>query len=393
MFYVTFLLVFCVVCKSCKSVDIYIYIYIYITDHRTAGKKKQKTYAQALTENVEKTADQNVSCLKKELQLGNGEKTIDLTEIKKVLLQDEKLNSSRIQTSPPVRVTNSSSSTNTSNISENTFDLDFLSLQDEDLVNILEELQNRMEVSGNNITENTSSNRLKGHFCLDTIFNLSHRVLSDAEIKILEKGLDFAPIQRKINEPELRKDFEEFCRRMGIKWHFRNENTSDFNNIPAFVPKSAWKPPTGHPNLELFLSQVESDLFKAIERPIGYSNLSKEEWDAIRSLADDRNIVIKRADNRSCVVIWDRSDYVKEAEIQLRNQNIYKSVEFKDKILSELVEKNNHFFKSLKARVIILEKELQYFTYKYKKTTSLGKIYLVPKIHNRLYDLPRRPVI
>ena len=252
---------------------------------------------------MEKTADQNVSCLKKELQLGNGEKTIDLTEIKNVLLQDEKLNSSRIQTSPPVRVTNSSSSINTSNISENTFDLDFLSLQDEDLVNILEELQNRTEVSGNNITENTSSNRLKGHFCSDTIFNLSHRVLSDAEIKILEKGLDFAPIQRKINEPELRKDFEEFCHRMRIKWHFRNEPTSDFSNIPAFAPISTWKPPKGHTNLEVVLSKVEYDLFKAIEGPLGYSNLSKEEWDAIRSLANNRNIVIKRAEKGSCVVI------------------------------------------------------------------------------------------
>ena len=114
------------------------------------------------------------------------------------MLQDEKLNSSRIQTTPPVRVTNSSLSINTSNIIEKTFDLNFLSSQDEDLVNILEELQNRTEVSGNNITENTSSNRLKGHFCSDTIFNLSHRVLSDAEIKILEKGLDFIPIQRKV---------------------------------------------------------------------------------------------------------------------------------------------------------------------------------------------------
>ena len=337
---------------------------------------------------MEKTADQNVSCLKKELQLGNGEETIDLTEIKKILLQEEKLNSSRIQTSPHVRVTNSSLSINTSNIFENTFDLDLLSLQDEDLVNILEELQNRTEVSGN-----TSSNRLKGHFCSDTVFNLSHRVLSDAEIKILEKGFDFAPIQRKINEPELRRDFEEFYRRMRIKWHFRSEPTSDFSNIPTFAPKSAWKPPKGHPNLEVFLSQVESDLFKAIERPIGYSNLSKEEWDAIRLLVDDRNIVIKRADKGSCVVIWDRHHYVKEAEIQLSIQNVYKSVEFKDKILSELVEKSNHFFKSLKARGIISKKELQHFTYKYKKTSNLGKMYLLPKIHKRLYDAPGRPVI
>ena len=70
--------------------------------------------------------------MKKGLQLENGEKTIDLIETTNILLQDEKLNSSRIQTSPPVRVTNSSSSINTSNISENMFDLDFLSSQDED---------------------------------------------------------------------------------------------------------------------------------------------------------------------------------------------------------------------------------------------------------------------
>ena len=56
----------------------------FITDNRTVRKKKQKTYAQALTENVEKTSDQNVSCLKKELQLESGEKTTDLTEIKKI---------------------------------------------------------------------------------------------------------------------------------------------------------------------------------------------------------------------------------------------------------------------------------------------------------------------
>ena len=76
----------------------------------------------------------------KELQLESGEKTIDLTKMKNILLQDKKLNSSKIQTSHLARVTNSSTSRNTSNISETIFYLDFLSSQDEDLVNILEEL-------------------------------------------------------------------------------------------------------------------------------------------------------------------------------------------------------------------------------------------------------------
>ena len=41
---------------------------------------------------------------------------------------------------------------------------------------------------------------------------------------VLEKGLDFTPIQGKIDEPKLSKDFNEFCRRMRIKWNFRNES-------------------------------------------------------------------------------------------------------------------------------------------------------------------------
>ena len=138
-----------------------------------------------VTDKVEKTTDQNVSCLKRELQLKSGEKTIDLTKTKNILFQDENLNSSRMQTFSPARVTNNSTSRNKSFISENMIDLDFLSSQDEDLVNILGELQNRTEVSRDNITEITSSNRFKGYFCSDTIFNLSHRVLPDAQIKNL----------------------------------------------------------------------------------------------------------------------------------------------------------------------------------------------------------------
>ena len=127
--------------------------------------------------------------------------------------------------------------------------------------------------------------------------------MSEEEIKVLEKGLDFAPIQRKINEPELGKDFEEFCRCMRTKSNFRNEPSQSFSVAPAFTRKFSWKPPLGHPNLEVFLSQVESELFKETQDSLRYSNLSQEEWRPVRSLADDRSIVIKKADKGSCVVV------------------------------------------------------------------------------------------
>ena len=52
------------------------------------------------------------------------------------------------------------------------------------------------------------------------------------ETKVLEKGLDFDLIQRKMNEPELRSDVERFCRRLTTKLHFRNETNPDFNKVP-----------------------------------------------------------------------------------------------------------------------------------------------------------------
>ena len=74
----------------------------------------------------------------------------------------------------------------------------------------LESRQNTNTSFAYSIYSVTSKVPLEGYFCLDTVFNLGRKVLSDTEIRILEKGLDFAPIENKINETELRSDFEKF---------------------------------------------------------------------------------------------------------------------------------------------------------------------------------------
>ena len=125
---------------------------------------------------------------------------------------------------------------------------------------------------------------------METIFNLSHRVLTDAEIRVLEKGLNFALKQGLINGAELKQDFNDFCRRMCLKLYFRDE-TQELSEIPA---KFTWNLRKGHPCLEVFLSQLENNLFEITKQELSYSNLSKEEWTAIRSLVNDRPSVIKK---------------------------------------------------------------------------------------------------
>ena len=47
---------------------------------------------------------------------------------------------------------------------------------------------------------------------------------------------------------------------------------------------------------------------------------------SIYPLPRDKNIVIKSADKGSAVVVWDRDDYIKEAEKQLGDKEIYEEV-------------------------------------------------------------------
>ena len=70
------------------------------------------------------------------------------------------------------------------------------------------------------ITMSRLMNRKLEVIFVPALFSIFVSVLSEDEIKVLEKGLDFPHIQIKVNEPRLRQDFEEFCRRMRTKWRF-----------------------------------------------------------------------------------------------------------------------------------------------------------------------------
>ena len=295
-----------------------------------------------------------------------------------------------------------------------------LSQKDTSLVNILASLlhdDSSVQVvtpsivtstAGNNSTQGRSiicseveqnmlpakSGRIKGYFCSDTIFNLSNKFLNETEIRVLEKGLGFVPTPNMINEEDLRRDFNEFSRKMRCKWYFRNEPSNEFSEIPAFRPKSNWKPPAGHPCVELFLSKMEHELFSFLPgKPQSY-NLTREEWEALKNLKEDRSIIIKPADKGSCVVVWDREDYLAEGYMQLNDKSTYVEINnFKGKFLRDLTDKSNNFFKRLCKQKTITEKELKYFSYSFKNASCLGKMYLLPKIHERLFDVPGRPVI
>ena len=64
--------------------------------------------------------------------------------------------------------------------------------------------------------------------------------------------------------------------------HFHDELPENFSETPVFRPKSAWKLPKGHANLEVFLIRLKKELFSDDISESTQSNLSAEEWKTLR---------------------------------------------------------------------------------------------------------------
>ena len=66
------------------------------------------------------------------------------------------------------------------------------------------------------------------------------------------------------------------------------------------------------------------------------------------SLENNRNVIIKPVDKESSIVVWDKLDYLAEAEKQLSDSNTYKEVKLSEKDQVKLAEKSNSMFEGLK---------------------------------------------
>ena len=142
------------------------------------------------------------------------------------------------------------------------------------------------------------------------------------------------------------RDFNKFSRKMRRKWYFRNKTQSS-KEIPTFHSTSTWNPPPkkkGSPALELFLNKIEQNLFSVLPGKPQQFNLIREGYLTMCNIHGDRNVIIKPADKGSVVVIWDRNDYLKEAEKQLSDRSTYLETKVIGKDLVDLVEQSNKIF-------------------------------------------------
>ena len=107
------------------------------------------------------------------------------------------------------------------------------------------------------------------------------------------------------------------------------------------VRKSEWTPPEGQfAFLDFFTKKCRHDIQKLkFNRNTKFSNLSLEEWAALKNLSKRNDIVVKSADKGGAVVVWRSDLYQKEVLRQLSDT-------FCAKVQKDLTSTNQKFVKS-----------------------------------------------
>ena len=97
--------------------------------------------------------------------------------------------------------------------------------------------------------------------------------------------------------------------------------------------------------------------------------------------------MVKSADKGSAAVVWDREDYIKEAEKQLGDEEVYEEV---SNDAAPLLKTINEIITKIRKRGDLKRDYLDYFI---MKDPKFSRFYLLTKIHKRLHDVPGRSVI
>lgn len=115
-------------------------------------------------------------------------------------------------------------------------------------------------------------------------------------------------------------------------------------------------------------------------------NISDDEYAAIKSLKNNTNIVICRADKGNAIVVMDKTDYENKLEQLLTLQQFKPTSK---SLLKEKEEKLNGYLRQLYEYDEVLNKQLFYRLR--SSHSSLAVMYGQPKVHKLGY--PLRPII
>ena len=224
--------------------------------------------------------------------------------------------------------------------------------------------------------------------------------MSDAELRLLDKGLLFIPTIRTFPIQEIIDARDTIVRNIKLKAYFANDDDDDGGDFirNKFESPSTWQPRNSQLDKNILdtISAINISTHKLLQSLPGTdggsmllpgrSNLTKDETAALRRLKDNRNIVIKSADKGGAIVVLDRDAYISEAYRQLNNTKYYRKLD--RPIYTDNIAKINSILDRMLDRNFITKKQLAYLSAD-QETTRPRIFYLLPKIHKKAETWPQ----
>ena len=209
-----------------------------------------------------------------------------------------------------------------------------------------------------------------------SIFNFSKRTLTQTETSVLNKGLKFGIKNRKIDSYEIIARFEELAQ--SLNWieispaDNKDPLKANLNNKSTFIQQ---------------LQQLTYEFLELSKRAL--DSLNDDEHNALKSLSQDKTIVISKADKGNAVVIQDIDSYRSKILDLLKQDGKFSKLKSDETVMRE--KRLHVYLKSLNNAT--RSKKLSDMNYKRIAPcgSKAGVLYGLPKIHKD--NCPLRPII
>ena len=203
------------------------------------------------------------------------------------------------------------------------------------------------------------------------VSNFSSYVLSETEMFALCRGLDFS-----LPPPKLRKG-------------------NYLSNYELLYGSLVSKTFVGNSEDKLYFNKKLSDIAFTSLYNFNYfrhsmSNLSNEEYKALKALSRNKDIIVTRPDKGSGVVILDRSDYIKKVELILEDKSKFDLAKNQDifKISRTIETRVRNFLRDKVYKKKLISEEV--YKSLYPNGSHIGILYGLPKCHKS--GVPVRPI-
>ena len=213
--------------------------------------------------------------------------------------------------------------------------------------------------------------------------------IDNHERSVLQKGLRFVPYEEP-TKSAIMEGYRDFSRKIKLSYFFHKRPSSDltkpklYKEKSSFVPQDKYIPAEIIEELELLRLKLDKMRITS-ESP----NLSPPEYQALEQLSKREDLVFKKADKGSAIVIMQKENYIEEALSQLNKPKYYQQIP--EPIFKDTFEEVKDILDELQKTRWLDQLQVNYLSP--KDTARERLFYTLPKVHKPQEKWPKSCLI